>query len=136
MLLGHYIKRELETLFVHRFSSDTMPIINIFKNSLHYWILNGVCIMAFFLMPSTQESKTKDIICAALFTLFELLNLMTHIVLKDLRKPGTTERGIPKGWGFDQVSCANYLWEASAWATFAVMAKIWGGWLFFAVSSG
>merc|ERR1740123_320808 len=47
-------------------------------------------------MPSVQESKTKDLICAGLFTLFEFLNFMTHRVLKDLRKPGTTERGIPK----------------------------------------
>jgi very-long-chain enoyl-CoA reductase len=136
MVLGHYTKRELETLFVHRFSSDTMPLSNIFKNSLHYWIIFGVCNMCWFLAPSEQESRTKDLICAGLFTLFEFLNFMTHKVLKDLRKPGTTERGIPRGWGFDQVSCANYLWEASAWTSFAVMAKIWGGWFFLAVSAG
>lgn len=87
-------------------------------------------------MPSQDESRTKDLICAAFFTLFEFLNFMTHKVLMNLRKPGTTERGIPKGWGFDLVSSANYLWEACAWTSYAVMAKIWGGWLFLALSFG
>jgi len=35
------------------------------------------------------------------FALFEFMNLMCHIVLKNLRKPGTTDRGIPRGFGFN-----------------------------------
>jgi very-long-chain enoyl-CoA reductase len=68
--------------------------------------------------------------------LFELLNLKTHLVLKNLRKEGSTDRGIPRGWGFNQVSSANYLWEAGAWLSFALLAKVWGSWLFLAFSTG
>merc|ERR1719329_566529 len=111
-----------------------MPFSNLFKNSFHYWLIFGVCNMYWFLKPSEEESRTKDIICAAFFALFAFLNFMCHKVLRNLRKPGTTERGIPKGWGFDLVSCANYFWEACMWLSFAIMAKIWGGWLFLVVS--
>jgi very-long-chain enoyl-CoA reductase len=136
MALFHYIKRELETIFVHRFSNDTMPFMNIFKNSAHYWILFGICSMLFFLKPSVDDSsRFKEIVLAGLFLLFELLNFSCHIILKNLRKEGSTERGIPMGCGFGQVSCANYLWEACAWTTFALVTKVWGSWLFVGVST-
>ena len=51
MVLFHYIKRELETIFVHRFGNDTMPWTNVLKNSLHYWGIFGICCMYFFLKP-------------------------------------------------------------------------------------
>ena len=33
----HYIKRLLETIFVHRFSNATMPVKNLFINCSYYW---------------------------------------------------------------------------------------------------
>lgn len=124
MAVGHYIKRELETLFVHRFSNDTMPFFNVFKNSFHYWFIFGFINMYFFLHPDYTPPAWADKIhyqvIFGFFCLFEFLNLMTHITLKNLRKPGSTERGIPKGYGFDIVSCANYLWESLSWLMFAV----------------
>jgi len=61
--------------------------------------------MYFFLHPEYRPHKwarSKKFMYAvvALFILLEFLNLMTHYTLRNLRKPGTTERGIPEGWGF------------------------------------
>ena len=55
---------------------------------------------------------------------------MTHIVLKNLRAPGTTERKIPHGWGFGLVSSANYFWESCAWIVFCVQAQLIGGYIY------
>lgn len=138
MVLVHYIKRELETAFVHRFSSETMPLINVFKNSFHYYGLFGFLTMYFYLHPDyTPPSWASPAVfytATALFLIFEFLNLQTHLVLKNLRTPGSTERKIPYGWGFGLVSSANYFWEAMAWIVFCVQAQVLGGYVYLAAS--
>jgi very-long-chain enoyl-CoA reductase len=121
LVCAHFVKREFETLFVHRFSSSTMPLRNIFKNSAHYWLLSGLNIAYWTYAPSspTQTRSASDIttyIGLALFLFGELANLNSHLVLRNLRPSGTTERGIPKGLGFSWVTCPNYLFETMAWA--------------------
>ena len=139
MVIGHYIKRELETLFVHKFSHGTMPFFNIFKNSAHYWILCGIFNMYFFMHPRYTPpawiDNTLIHLFALLFAIFEFLNLMCHITLSNLRRPGTKERGIPRGWGFDQVACANYFYESMAWLTFAIFTQVTGAYVFWLVST-
>ncbi|KAL1707966.1 3-oxo-5-alpha-steroid 4-dehydrogenase-domain-containing protein [Schizophyllum commune] len=130
LIMGHFIKRELETLFVHRFSHATMPFFNVFKNSGHYHLISGL-LLAFDLYrpgysaPAVAGTLLDDPtflnVCAGLVIVFELLNLNAHLVLRSLRPAGTTKRGIPYGFGFGLVSCPNYLFETLAWTTITVM---------------
>jgi very-long-chain enoyl-CoA reductase len=139
MCIGHYVKRELETLFVHRFSNDTMPFFNVFKNSAHYWFLMGFCSNYYLLHPDyTPPSwlgEFEMLSLTVMFCIFEFFNLMCHITLRNLRGEGSSDRGIPHGWGFQLVSCANYFWESASWFCFAVITQVWGAYLFWIVSS-
>lgn len=114
-----------------------MPFTNLFKNSTHYWIFFGWFNMYFFLHPKyTAPSWTDEhlMVFITVFCIAEFMNLMCHITLRNLRTPGSTERKIPYGWGYNQISCANYFWEAVVWTTFAVMSKTLGAYFFLIVS--
>lgn len=119
MITAHFFKRELETVFVHRFSLATMPVRNIFKNSAHYWVFAGALIAYFTYSPTAPTAKPSNPLITypalAMYIVGELGNLNTHLVLASLRSPGGTERGIPKGLGFDLVTCPNYMFETLAW---------------------
>ncbi|KZP22690.1 hypothetical protein FIBSPDRAFT_952787 [Athelia psychrophila] len=92
----HFVKRELETLFVHRFSHGTMPFTNVFKNSVHYHLGFGLAI-----------------------AWAELSNLHKHITTKNLRPHGYGFDGL------FSVSFPNYFFELIGWAIIAGMTGSW-----------
>ncbi|KAJ2577220.1 3-oxo-5a-steroid 4- dehydrogenase [Coemansia sp. RSA 1807] len=144
MIMAHFIKRELETAFVHRFSHGTMLLLNVFKNSGHYHLLSGLNLAYWLYSPASAQgtllaAKLSDPFMLAVFTgiyLFaEFSNLSTHITLRNLRPPGTRVRRIPRGYGFDMVSCPNYLFEIIVWVVIMAMTRNLSAVLFVVVSS-
>ncbi|KAH3910200.1 hypothetical protein HBI56_078660 [Parastagonospora nodorum] len=125
MCVIHFAKREYETLFVHRFSSATMPIRNIYKNSGYYWIFSGLNLAYWTYGPNSPAAQPSNALITylgvTLFAIGEVANYITHTTLRDLRRPGTTERGIPQGLGFNLVTCPNYMFEAIAWIGVALV---------------
>ncbi|KAI1815776.1 3-oxo-5-alpha-steroid 4-dehydrogenase-domain-containing protein [Poronia punctata] len=123
MIMAHFIKRELEVLFVHKFSANTMPAAFIVRNSAFYWALAGFLgaleIYAPFSPTAAREgeflSSPLDIVGLALYVFGELCNANVHWYLSSLRKPGETARKIPRGLGFSLVTCPNYMFEIIAW---------------------
>ena len=137
MVMGHYGKREFETLFVHRFSNQTMPFKRIFINSFHYWVIFGVCVGYFTMHKDFTEfgwDQTAQYILIGVFVFAELMNGACHMVLRNLRPAGSKARGIPHGFGFDLVSCANYFWETIVWLSFSLYVMSVPAYIFLAFS--
>nr|CAB3266888.1 very-long-chain enoyl-CoA reductase-like [Phallusia mammillata] len=127
----HYMKRVLETKFVHRFSHGTMPIKNLFRNCSYYW--SFAAWMAYYINHPLYTPATFGTmqICSglAVFVLCELGNLSIHLAFRSLRPSGSKQRKIPTATGnpftllFNFVSCPNYTYEFGSWVGFAVMTQ-------------
>ncbi|KAH7341254.1 3-oxo-5-alpha-steroid 4-dehydrogenase-domain-containing protein [Rhizoctonia solani] len=151
LVMLHFLKREFETIFVHRFSHATMPVGNLFRNSLPStsglllslalygpWYSQGSLTVkhasppSIFLgwgWPSNDiASLTKWI---AIWAFAELSNFHAHLTLRNLRPANNPiARGIPRGYLFEYVSCPNYTFEILAWIAFTLMTKSWASLIF------
>ncbi|EDW74846.1 uncharacterized protein Dwil_GK15900 [Drosophila willistoni] len=132
----HYVKRLLETIFVHRFSHATMPLRNLFKNCSYYWGFT-VCV-SYQVNHPFYSSPGMSTVWLALgsFALCEQGNLSIHLALRNLRPPGTSVRKIPVPDHnpltklFNLVSCPNYTYEIGTWLSFSVMTSCTAAYLF------
>ncbi|KAL1005565.1 hypothetical protein UPYG_G00060740 [Umbra pygmaea] len=128
----HYLKRLLETLFVHRFSHGTMPLRNIFKNCTYYW--GFAAWMAYYInhplyTPPTIYGEQQVKMALVIFLFCQIGNFSIHIALRNLRPPGSKTRKIPYPtknpftWIFLLVSCPNYTYELGSWLGFTLMTQ-------------
>lgn len=137
MFIAHFIKRELETAFVHKFSANTMPASNIFKNSFFYWAISGLLCAYSIYSPTSLAARADnpliDLAALALYLYGEISNALVHWYLSTLRSTGGTERKIPKGHGFSIVTCPNYMYEVLAWVGIIVASRDWTVALFISI---
>lgn len=152
LVVLHFLKREYETIFVHKFSLATMPIFNLFKNSSHYWLLSGFNLGFFlyypvsaipnsylpsFLFHTSNHSDFVNNLFIALWVFAELSNFITHLNLASLRKdPSSKQRRIPFGYGFNMVSVPNYYFEILGWVAFCLINNNPFSYLFLVVGAG
>lgn len=134
MFIAHFVKRELETAFLHRFSANTMPAFNIFRNSFFYWASSGFLCAFFIYSPRSFAARNEfsllDYVGFALFLGGELCNFIVHNHLAGLRKPGSTEKGIPSCIGSSLVTSPNYMFEITAWIGVILVSREWSVVLF------
>lgn len=62
------------------------------------------------------------------------MNTYVHLVLRNLRPAGTTQRQIPSGLGFAWVTCPNYMFETMAWVGILMVSRSWVVLLFIVAS--
>jgi very-long-chain enoyl-CoA reductase len=78
--VAHFLKREFETVFIHKFSRPTMPLSNLYKNCGYYWTFGAVigyplCSPGFLPPPDSQVY-----IGLAVFVLSEVRILEMHFI--------------------------------------------------------
>ncbi|AMD19085.1 HBR184Wp [Eremothecium sinecaudum] len=135
LIIGHYLKREFETFFVHSFSHSTMPLFNLFKNSFHYWVLNGMIALSYFgygfLLPVDKFAdsyvKYRNNM-VGFFITSEIWNLYSHVQLRrwgDAQKARGVTARVPINDGiFKYFVSPNYTFEVWAWICFTVISKL------------
>lgn len=121
----HYLKRILETIFVHIFSMDTMPISNLFKNSLYYW---GA---TYWIMSrGIDNSENIDYQYLIFFwilvwILAQIGNFCCHLHLSNLRGDGKDYQLPTQFPPFRYFVCPNYTFEIVGWLLFSVIFQSW-----------
>ena len=120
----HFVKRELETLFLHKFSKPSVPLSVIVRNSVYYWGI-AVLLAYFICAPGSQAVTSMAVtqVCAAGMAVCQLGNFAVHLWFAMQRKGDKdASRPIPAGPLFF-VSCPNYFFEVVNWVFFAVMVN-------------
>lgn len=133
----HYVKRELETLFVHKFSKPSVPVFGFVRNCVYYWgfaalVAYFVCSPSFTgLNPETAQMLFIGMAVA------EAMNGYVHLWFAMQRKADKDDaRPIPAGFPFF-VSCPNYTFEILSWVLFSIACgSHWSAWAFTVVGAG
>ncbi|KAM3915699.1 very-long-chain enoyl-CoA reductase-like [Leptodactylus fuscus] len=127
----HYIKKLIETIFVHRFSHGTLPLKSIVKNCIFYWGLSAY--FAYFinhpLYTPPSYGRTQIALSFFLYVICEAGNFTIHVVLNNMKTDGSRTRRYPLPtrnpftWLFFFVSCPNYTYEVGTWISFTTMTQ-------------
>lgn len=127
----HFVKREYETFFVHKFSRPTMPLSNLYKNSTYYWTFALVVALPLCNTNFTAPGKTQVALCFAGWLVNQTINYLVHSYFASSRKiEGDKTRDVPRGPLFALVSCPNYTAEVLGWIFWSSMTQIAMGGVF------
>ena len=88
---------------------------------------SGLYVVLFLPYISTGASKTTDPFPLGKPQFGQVSNLITHLNLRSLRPAGTKTRQIPRGYGFNLVSCPNYFFESIVWVAFTALTQDYAG---------
>jgi very-long-chain enoyl-CoA reductase len=132
----HFVRRTLESAFVHRYSKPSIGAGDYLTEYVYYWGFGTWIAWAVTAAGKPAPLFSLQIVGMALFVLAELGNARAHRMLRDLRAPGGREKQIPRGFLFGRVSCPHYLCEILSWAGFNLVTQTWAGVAFMLVGAG
>jgi very-long-chain enoyl-CoA reductase len=136
----HYVKRLYESIFIHSFSSETMPLTNVFKNSIYYW---GAGLVIGYIGNKVESDtiinniQPFNIVIMGLWIICQFGNGYCHYYLANLRaEKMITPNGVltetnitqnkhinPTNFLFRLVCCPNYGFEIIGWFLFSLLSN-------------
>jgi very-long-chain enoyl-CoA reductase len=121
----HYLTREFETIFVHRFSDATCPLANVYRNCAYYWAFAGVIAYLVNHPDYNPVGETQMHFGFAVSILSQLSNYCCHIILRNL---GAADENI--GSLLSSIACANCTTDIMQWVGFNIATQTMAGFLF------
>lgn len=118
LIMLHYLKREFETFFIHKFSNSNMPFRNLFKNCTYYWLAT----FAICKSISVRQFEYLDSICIIIWLILQFLNFKCHKHLSDIRN-GKEKYSLPTYLPFKIVACPNYTFEILGWVMLSFIVR-------------
>lgn len=122
MMVAHFGKRSLESLFLHKYSGS-MPLAS------------SGCISFLYITESFASVRYSGRVAAgshapwglpvglALFGVGLVGNFYHHYLLATLRKPGEKEYKVPRGGCFEYVAAPHYFFELLGWAGVSAVSQ-------------
>lgn len=122
MFVFHFGKRDLETLFLHKYSKPIGWFTPILIASLYSTLALGSQIAHDWLGPPAGDLALRLYIGLLLFAIGQIMNFQHHRLLANLRSGGDASYKVPSGGLFDLVACPHYLFELIGWLGFAIVS--------------
>ncbi|KAI3757199.1 hypothetical protein L6452_04733 [Arctium lappa] len=107
----HFFKRDLETIFVHKYSGDIVLSSAITISISYFSIAASLIVVHYLTLGLPEPSIDLKYIGLLVFTLGIFGNFYHHNLLAKLRKPNEKGYKIPHGGLFNLVICPHYLFE-------------------------
>lgn len=133
----HFVRRTLESMFVHKYSGVEVSVADSVQEYLYYWVF------AYLIALEIDEELEVDIptwrLAAGvlIFIFAEMINSYCHVHLARLRtkRDEVSERKLPMVWPFTWLSSPNYSAEILAWVGFNLVTPTWSGIAFMALGA-
>jgi len=132
----HFVRRALESAFVHRYSKSSIGPGDYLTEYIYYWGFGAWIAWSVTASPLPASLSLLQMLGLGVFVFAEAGNTRAHLALRSLRAPGGRERQIPRGLLFQRVSFPHYLCEVLSWVGFNLVTQTWAGVAFMLVGAG
>lgn len=128
MVFAHFLKRDLEVLFLHKYSGETE--LNAARMIGTVYAFVALMISLVSVSPTSSDLSFVSLYSGApLFLVGSLGNLYHHYLLAQLRSNSSKKYVAPRGGLFELVAAPHYLFELIAWLGIAIASQQLTGYL-------